>query len=70
MFREAKFFLVTGTTVTSKITAVVSLAKTCIQTCLFNTLAPCSMTKRKKRAIFEDLELSFTSDISASKVTR
>ena len=75
MFREAKFLLATATTVTSKITAVTSLAKTCVQTCAtnfnLNQFPACPMSQRKKkRAIIED-SLSFMSaDITASKVKR
>ena len=71
MFREAKFLLVTSTTVTSKITAVTSLAKTCIQTCEFdfNSFPACPMSQRKKKREIAEDSLSFMSaDINASKV--
>ena len=74
VLRDAKFLSFAGTTVTSTITAVTSLAKTCVQTCsinVFNQLPACTMSQRKKkRAIIVD-SLSFMSDdISASKVKR
>ena len=74
MFREPKFLSFAGTTVSSTITAVTSLAKTCVQTCAnsqFNQFPACPMFQRKKkRAIIED-SLSFISDdITASKVKR
>ena len=74
LFREAKFFLVTRTTVTSRITVITSLAKTCVQTCsltFFNQLPACPMSRRKKkRSITEDSLTLMSADITASKVKR
>ena len=71
MFREAKFLLVTATTVTSKITSVISLGKTCVQTCATFKFPACTMSQRKKkRAIIEDSIFFMSADITASKVKR
>ena len=73
MFREAKLLSFTATTVTSRITLVTSLAKTCVFTCTpqvgFVPFIICPMfNRKKKRAIIEDSLLY--ADITASKVKR
>ena len=73
VLRDAKFLSFAGTTVTSTITAVTSLTRTCIQTCssLQLQFTACSLSPRKKkRAIIEDSELTLIADIDATKVKR